>query len=111
MNINDQELKEINYYGYIYISRKEWRKIKYKYFPEGHEDKNPGTIIIYLENSLIDSLNRLRVENGMQELTEEEWPRPMKDETWYYYADHAISRIVSDYKKGKILEKGTVVWY
>ncbi len=58
-----------------------------------------------------NAINQMRIERGALELTEEEMPSATEDEEWYQYADHAIRRIFEEYKKGNILEKGTVAWY
>ena len=108
--------------------------IRYHYYPENHRNKKPGIIginttfetinvVIPAEedfirrispselNSMRDAINALRMENGEQELTEEEYPSATESEEWYWYADHAIEKIAEAYTEGEILERGTVTWY
>ena len=108
--------------------------IIYRYYPENERDKNPGIIklntvsetidvvtpaemdwLMHVEpselNSMRDAINAMRIENGEPELTEEECPGATEAEEWYWYADHAISKIVKAYNNGEILEHGTVAWY
>lgn len=114
--------------------KKEYGIILYHYYPENERAKEPGIIELntvmetinvvtpaekdWLRrvdpselNAMRDAINALRVENGEPEYTEEEYPSATKTEEWYWYADHAIHKIVEAYNEGKILEHGTVVWY
>ena len=108
--------------------------IVYYYYPENERDKKPGMIELntVLEtidvispaekdwlrrvepselNSMRDAINAMRVENGEAELAEEECPSAAEAEGWYWYADHAIRKIVKAYNEGTVLEHGTVIWY
>lgn len=115
------------------LMSKEEDKIVYKYYPENHTDKKSGLISIRpstseyeLEpaeedflcvasveelNEMRNAINQMRIERGAPELTEEEMPSATEDEEWYQYVDHAIRRILEEYEKGNIPEKGTVAWY
>ena len=62
-------------------------------------------------NSLRNSVNAMRKENGEPELTEEEWPSSTEPEVSTFYADHAIRKIADAYRNGFLLENGKVVWY
>ncbi len=105
----------------------------YEYYPNDDHDKQPGTIsfdfdegeydldpaeedfecvsTIKEQNEMRDSLNSMRLENGEAELTEEEYPSAKEELRWYYFADHAINKIVEAVQAGSPLEEGTVAWY
>lgn len=106
----------------------------YHYFPEGKEELDPGILQLNLSeisvkilklaekdfeqiipkeelNELRNVINKARVEAGEPELTNDELPIATEDEILHFYADKAIQKILNEYKKGKILETGTVMWY
>lgn len=108
--------------------------VEYEYFPEGNTEADCGIIVlntkendIYIKvvaekdflrhasaseiNQLRDAIDEMRKERGEQPLTEEELPPATKDEEWYWYADHAMRKIVKAYEDGCVLEKGSVMWY
>lgn len=108
--------------------------IIYHYYPEGRENQKFGIIridiinnTVFLDklaeddfeyiikkeelNELRACINKMRLENGESELTEDELPSATKDEIARFYADHAINRIWEAYKKGAPLESGSSVWY
>ncbi len=110
------------------------RYIIYWYFPEGNEEKGNGIITIDKENDCIDisklapddftriitieeqnamrdSINQMRIEEGMEELSEEEFPSATKPLTKTFYADHAIRKIVESYNNGIVLKDGMAAWY
>ena len=110
------------------------RYIIYWYFPEGNEEKGNGIITIDKENDCIDisklapddftriitieeqnamrdSINQMRIEEGMEELSEEEFPSATKPLTETFYADHAIRKIVESYNNGIVLKDGMALWY
>lgn len=62
-------------------------------------------------NSLRDSVNAMRKENGEEELTEEEWPSSTEPEVSTFYADHAVRKIVKAYEEGNLLTEGKAIWY
>lgn len=105
-------------------------KLVYWYYPEGNEDKRPGTIIV----------NRLKEEIELTELAEDDWERDipadeinkliesinkMKRENGetdflslvtepehdILYGDHAIREIIKLLREGEIPEKGMQMWY
>ena len=110
-------------------------EVKYEYYPEGKKDNKPGIIIIdiikmqikeiipaendfYVKhtaaeiNELRDAANRMRIEEGRPEITEEEWPSAKDDIEYYKYAQHAIEKIDEMYEsKGKFLSEGMAAWY
>ncbi|NMC55951.1 MAG: hypothetical protein GYA50_01850 [Eubacteriaceae bacterium] len=109
-------------------------EIQYEYYPEDDHSKKPGIIKIdkindtieilrpaeddiYIThtaaelNSMRDSVNEMRKEEGRSELTEEEWPNATKDDSYYWFAYHAISEITKAYNNGIVLEKGSSAWY
>lgn len=106
----------------------------FEYFPEGKTTLRGGIIIlderkekIYVSevaeddfysvttaeelNEMRNQVNEMRVQDGEPPLTEEEWPIETEDIGYYWYADHAISKIIEAYEKGIILEKGSAAWY
>ena len=108
--------------------------IMYYYYSENERDKKPGIIELntVLEtidvirpaekdwlrriepselNSMRDAINAMRVENGEAELTQEECPSATEVEEWYWYADHAVRKIVKAYSEGTRLEHGAAMWY
>lgn len=62
-------------------------------------------------NSLRNSVNAMRKENGEPELTEEEWPSSTEPEVSIFYADHAIRKIADAYRDGVLLKNGKAIWY
>ncbi len=62
-------------------------------------------------NELRDAINKMRLENGENVLSENELPIVTEDTVSYYYADQAINAIWDAYKKGTILKNGSRVWY
>lgn len=62
-------------------------------------------------NSLRNSVNAMRKENGEPALTEEEWPSSTEPEVSTFYADHAIRKIADAYREGVLLKSGTAIWY
>lgn len=105
-------------------------KLVYYYYPEGNEDKRPGTIIVNrfneeIEltelaeddwereipvdeiNELIESINQMKRENGETDFlslaTEPEY------DIWY--GNHAIREIIKHLREGEIPEKGMQIWY
>ena len=110
-------------------------EIKYEYYPEGNKEYEPGTIVIDLVkmcvkemfpskldcclkhtvaeiNELRNSVNKMRIEEGEPELTEEEWPSAKEDVEYFKYAQHAIDKIDEMYEAdGEFPSEGTVAWY
>lgn len=118
-------------FNLLYKAEKE---IRYEYFPEGDKNSAAGIIGINVDeerifvvqaaerdslrripasnlNEMREHINEMRRENGEAQLTEEELPIATEDEVFYYYADHAISKIAEAYDGGTVLEQGTVAWY
>ena len=62
-------------------------------------------------NSMRDSINEMRKENGEPPLSEEELPTATEDSKYYQYASHAIRKINEAYEGGCVLEEGMVAWY
>lgn len=62
-------------------------------------------------NSLRNSANQMRKEEGRPLLTEEEWPSAKKPETYAFYGSHAINKIEESFSNGTILENGICAWY
>ncbi len=108
--------------------------LAYEYFPEGDIESKAGIIIFDINlktitvdvpaekdflsgttakelNEMRDAINRMRIENGEPELTEDELPIATEDELWYWYGDHAINSIWKAFREGKELPEGTVMWY
>lgn len=108
--------------------------ITYWYYPEADEDNGHGVIIIDKEQETIDiaelapddfshevsikeqnlmrdSVNEMRKEDGMPELTEEEWPSAKGPFTSTFYADHAVTKICEAYDTGEVLQEGISQWY
>lgn len=106
----------------------------YWYFPNGNKNSGYGIIIldkitntikiekmapddfsrivtIEEQNELRESINRMRKEEGVPLLTEEECPSATSEFTDTFFADHAISKIMKSYNSGKILRKGQAAWY
>lgn len=109
------------------------RYIIYWYYPEGNVKKDYGIIIIDKElelievlklaeddfsnkvsveeqNELRESVNSMRQQENVEDLTQEEWPIATKALVRTFFADHAISKISKSYNKGIILKEGNVVW-
>ena len=106
----------------------------YNYYPEGRENQEFGIICINLINNTVvleklaakdfervitkeelnemrETINKMRLENGESELSEDELPIATKDIISRYYADHAINAIWEAYKKGTPLKSGSRAWY
>lgn len=106
----------------------------YHYFPEGEENDEFGVIIVdkeknqiyvkYLspkdfmrtetiaeQNEMRDSINEMRKSEGLDELSEEEWPIATEDIVIRFFADHAMNKIWHGYVMGDVLQSGTVMWY
>ena len=62
-------------------------------------------------NSLRNSVNDMRKENGEPELTEEEWPSSTEPEISTFYADHVMRKLVDAFKNGTLLESGSAIWF
>lgn len=109
-------------------------EIRYEYYPEDDKNSNAGLIginvvedtiellqvaerdrmrIITAEelNSMRDSINEMRKENGTPLLTEEELPTATEDSKYYQYASHTMQKINEAYESGCILEEGMAAWY
>lgn len=110
-------------------------EVIYEYYPEGKENSKPGSIIIdtvqmkikeiipaendfFVKhtaaeiNELRDDVNRMRLEEGKPELTEEEWPSAKEDVEYCKYAQHAIEKIDEMYEaNGKLPQEGMAAWY
>ena len=110
-------------------------EVIYEYYPEGKKNNKPGGIIIdtvqmkikeiipaendfFIKhtaaeiNELRDDVNRMRLEEGKPELTEEEWPSAKEDIEYYKYAQHAIEKIDEMYEaNGKLPPEGMAAWY
>ena len=104
----------------------------YRYYPEGQVDY--GVIIVDRSrqtiaitqlapndfvrnvsddelNSLRNSANALRMEEGLPALTEKEWPSATETVRSTFYADHVIRRLDDSLEGGDWPESGTVMWY
>lgn len=109
-------------------------EIRYEYYPEDDKNSIAGLIeinvaedtigllrpaerdrmrIIKAEelNSMRDSINEMRKENGEPPLCEEELPTATEDSKCYQYASHAIRKINEAYEDGRVLEEGMALWY
>ena len=110
-------------------------EVKYEYYPEGKKDNKPGIIMIdimqmqikeiipaendfYVKhttaeiNELRDDANRMRIAEGLPEITEEEWPSANEDIEYYKYAQHAIERINELYELNREFPlEGVAAWY
>ena len=94
------------------------RFIIYWYYPEGGEDHGviapkdfSRTVSVDELNSLRDSVNSMRVSEGMPELTEEESPSETVPVVSTFYADHVINRLSEAFSAGEKPEHGTVAFY
>ena len=110
------------------------KEIRYEYFPEDDRNSEAGIIGINVDeesvfvvqpagrdslrcvptselNEMRDSINEMRKEKGEPLLTEEELPTAMEDEIFYYYASHAIRKIIEAYEVGNVLAEGMAIWY
>ncbi|MGN1133117.1 MAG: hypothetical protein ACI4RN_01540 [Oscillospiraceae bacterium] len=108
--------------------------IIYWYFPNGNEDSGHGTIVINVlsgnatvtelapddfsrevsiteQNELLDSLNQMRIDEGLEMISEDELLPATQPFTKTFFADHAIEKIMSSYSKGTILKNGVSIWY
>lgn len=112
------------------LIEKSEEKLIYRYYPEGNEDKRPGTIIVNrlkeeIEltelaeddwereipageiNELIESINQMKCENGETDFLD--LVTEPKHDVWY--GDHALGEIMKHLREGEILEKGMQMWY
>lgn len=117
-----------------FIDSRNNTEVVYKYYPEDHTDKSYGLIKVDLVrekvsvkvvaeedflcrtsadelNNMRNAINEMRLENGEPPLTEEELPTAAEGSEWYYYAEHVIRRLIEEFDKGNVPEKGTVAWY
>lgn len=106
------------------------KNLIYWYYPENHQDSEPGIITVDLEkdeieitkvaaddfvrdihpeeiNSLIDSINEMRQERGETDLEE----HVTESEHSIMYGDHAVREIIKYLRKGEIPKKGMQMWY
>lgn len=118
----------------FFVDSRNDTEVVYKYYPEGHTDKPHGLIKVDLVgeavsvkavaeedflcrtsvdelNEMRNAINEMRLENGEPPLTEEELPTAAEGSEWYYYAEHVIRRLIEEFDKGNVPEKGTVAWY
>lgn len=112
------------------LIEKSEEKLIYRYYPEGNEDKRPGTIIVNrlkeeIEltelaeddwereipageiNELIESINQMKCENGETDILS----LVTEPEHDILYGDHAIREIIKHLREGEIPEKGMQMWY
>lgn len=108
--------------------------IIYWYFPNDDEANGHGTIVINKQsgnatvtelapddfsrevsiaeqNELLDSLNQMRIDEGLEVISEDEWQPATEPFTECFFADHAIAKIMESYLKGIILKSGKTMWY
>lgn len=106
------------------------KRVVFLYYTEADESKSPGEIVFDKEkeeidvtklaegdwerdippeeiNSLIDSINEMRLERGEINLEE----HVTESEHSIMYGDHAVSEICKYISKGVIPEKGMQAWY
>ena len=105
-------------------------RLVFWYYPEGHEDKRPGIIVV----------DRIQEEIDITELAEEDWERDIPPDELHelaeainqikrergatdfvelvtepehsiYYGDHAVREIVKNLREGKVPKKGMQAWY
>lgn len=116
------------------LIKKENGILTYEYYPQGNTNAKAGIIELdsnkreisivtpaeedFLRstiaaelNRMRDAINEMRVENGEEPLTEEELPTATEGESWYWFGDHAISKIWNAFREGKELDKGCAMWY
>ncbi|MBQ3515274.1 MAG: hypothetical protein IJA32_15990 [Lachnospiraceae bacterium] len=116
------------------LIKKENGILTYKYYPQGNTNAKAGTIELdsnkreisivtpaeedFLRSTTVaelnrmhDAINEMRVENGEEPLTEEELLTATEGESWYWFGDHAISKIWNAFREGKELDKGCSMWY
>ncbi|SDE10332.1 hypothetical protein [Peptococcus niger] len=110
-------------------------EVVYEYYPEG-KTEFPGIIAADLKerkvflkessqkdfyqeilgvelNDMRDSINKMRVENGEEPYTEEEFPAcdPDKDYGGYVYAEKALSKLAEFFEANDFRDEGMVAWY
>ena len=110
-------------------------EVIYEYYPEG-ETEFPGMIVADLKerkvflkqssqndfyreifgaelNDMRDSINKMRVENGVEPYTEEELPicDPDKDYGGYVYAEKALSKLEEFLGTNDFRDECIVAWY
>ena len=116
------------------LVKEDENSIFYWYFPNGDEEKGHGTIVINKrsknatvtelapndfsrevsiaeQNELLDSLNRMRIEEGLKRLSKDEWAPATETLQITFFADHAISELMASYSKGIVLKDGVSIWY
>lgn len=93
--------------GVIYLSLSKG----YAYIKELAPTDRVRTISVKELNSLRNSANQMRKEEGRPLLTEEEWPSAKKPETYAAYGSHAINKIEESFSNGIVLEQGRSIWY
>lgn len=59
---------------------------------------------------LRDGINRMRAEEGLAPLTDDEFTITVPLQT-ITYAGHASNRIIESYKDGRLLKEGVSMWY
>ena len=105
-------------------------RLVYWYFPEGHEDKKPGVIVVdrvreeikIIEvaeedwerdippeemNELVEAINQMKHERGDSDFIE----LVTEPEHSIYYGDHAVREIVKHLREGLVPNQGEQVWY
>ena len=116
---------------YWYLIEETDERVIYEYYPENHKDKNPGIITIDRKSERIE-LTQPAEEDFCRVIKEEELralyrqiaeieranvsdyeeiiTKSAGTRYWFYY-DHAKSRIVEDYNNGIIKNIGMTAWY
>lgn len=100
------------------------------YYPEGHESKKPGIIIVDRAsgrititelaeddweriipaeelNELAEAINQMKREQGDTDFVE----MTTKSERYIFYGDHAIRGIAEQLREGTIPKNGMRAWY
>ena len=118
---------------YKLLSRGE-KTMQYAYWPEGHEDKQPGIIVVDFELELIylkkpapedwtanykpdkpgswhALVNEWRENKHQPPLAEHEWPTKKQSLCHYCYASYAMKQLMRFHKQGEMPEKGCNMWY
>ena len=110
------------------------KSMQYAYWPEGHEDKEPGIIVVDFEKELVyvkkpaeeeprikykaerpceyrESWNEwLRIE-GKPLLKENDWPSKRQSLCHYHYAQYAIRMLIRHHNAGEMPDEGYNIWY
>ena len=115
------------------VSKNE-KSLQYAYWPEWHEDKQPGIIVVDYENEIIyvkelaeeeprhkykagkpgsyhEMVNKWRENKHQPPLAEHEWPSKKQSLCHYTYASFAIKELMRCHNRGKMPEKGSNIWY